>query len=107
MENIKNKELIERKHFIMRSFEHGNLDKVSYEKELVELDKKINMNLQEFLASIKPEIEKKFAEVSAVIKFDGEKKKSDMIILTEFLSQYFTKDEIKGIYRAGYKHMRE
>jgi hypothetical protein len=105
--STKNQDLLRRKHFLLRAIEHGNVDKISAENEVKEIDKKVALNT---LNKLNLDAEKLKADVNSAkitIKQDGPLKRQVASILIKFLDeQDFSNDEVKGIMRQGYKTCR-
>ena len=105
MEVTKNRELLERKHFIFRAMEHGNMDKTEGEKEILKLDRQINDNLQEQLSLNNTELVEELKAPKKEV-MDGDVKRGAARVLIRLLENFYSNQEIKGIFRQGYKIMR-
>ena len=102
----KNSEALERKAFLIKSLENENITKKEYDAEIAILDPFIKKNLEEALAKCNAELKSKINNVKESVREDGPLKRSVANILINFLEDHFIDDEIKGIFRQGYKIMR-
>lgn len=106
IEVSENNKLIERKHFLMRGLALGNVSQETYDAEVPELTKKILLNTQRRLESCEKELHDEITKVKQSVSSDGDMKRSVANLLIKFLSPDFTKEEVRGILRQGYKIMR-
>ena len=102
----KNTELMERKHFITRALDRGNMTQEDYDKEIPALEKAIAENLQEALLECETKLRAEIKEVKHIVSTDGDLKRKCAQLVINFLKKDFTESEIKGIMRQGYKIMR-
>jgi acyl-CoA thioesterase len=104
---IENKNLMERKHFLIRAVANGNADEKESEKEIQELEKQIQINMAEALNSEYAKRSQEVQEVKIKAKTDGEMKRNVAQYFLEFMRDNgFDNSEIKGVFRQGYKISR-
>lgn len=102
-----NNELLKRKHFLLRTIEHGSVDKITAENEIAQLDKEVAANTLAFLKEEAEDLKVQMHNARQQIKTDGPLKRQIGTILIKFLDkQGFTNDEVKGIMRQSYKICR-
>ena len=105
--SIENKNLLERKHFLIRAVANGHADEKASENEIKELDRQIQQNMVDILNN---EFEKRSQDVQDTkikAKTDGEMKRNVALYFLKFMQDNgFANDEIKGVFRQGYKISR-
>jgi len=101
-----NKKLNERRHFLFKAKAHKNISQEQFDKEMTELDKQVRINLQNELTSLNEKLHDQVLVAKKEIS-DGNLKRAAARIMIRYLESYFTEDEIKGIFRQGYKLMRQ
>ncbi len=106
MEVIKSRKALDRKHFIMRAVENNNMTQDDYDAEVKVLDKEITANLQEVLAEEHEKLKNAVVQIKKTVYTDGDMKRGIARVLIKFLELNFTKEEVKGVMRQGYKIMR-
>ena len=106
MEVTKNKELLDRKHFLMRALNNKNISQEEYDKEIPALEEAIKENLANKLEEAKEEIKTEFQQIKKTIIIDGDFKRAIASALIKFMEPDFTNQEIKGVARQMYKLMR-
>lgn len=96
-----NKEIIYKRRDLCKMFELGKITKEQYEKDFAELTTKIYHEFREECKTVEIEpIKQKIYSVNQL------KKEVAQFIHNALLKNNFTKDECKGIFRAGYKMLR-
>lgn len=106
MEVIKNRPLLERKQFLMRAVYNDNMPEADANKEIAELDAQILENLEEAIREQEEANQQELKSIQKVQIKDGDLKRSVANLLIKFLQDSFSDDEIKGIFRQGYKIQR-
>jgi hypothetical protein len=106
MEVKKNDKLIERKHFLIRAWNNGNIEPSQYYKEIAEIEDKIKDNLIEAMGKCKEEMISDIEQAKKDIKSDGNFKRTIASFIIKILKEQITDSEIKGVFRQGYKIMR-
>jgi len=106
MEIQKNNKPLERKHILIRALSNKNITQEAYDKEISTLETEIQKNLAEVLAANDILIRSEIVQVKKLIHTDGNMKRGIAKTLITFLEEYFTADEIRGIFRQGYKLQR-
>ena len=106
MEIKENHKAMERKHFLMRALDKKTITQEQYDKEINILNNKIQENLFRVIKEKEQDLKSEIVQVKKVVTTDGNLKRSIANILIKFLEKDFNNDEIKGIFRQGYKLMR-
>ncbi len=106
MELKKNTEILKEKHFLMRALEHKNITQEEYDKRIQGMEKRLIQNVQELLAEEYAKLHEATIQVKKTVYTDGDFKRGVARVLIEFLKPNFTKDEIRGVMRQGYRIMR-
>jgi hypothetical protein len=102
-----NKNLIEKKHRILRQIDNKIIPYTpEVKEELLQINNTIFVNVKKSLESQVDQIQEKTKEFRKKIFSDGQLKREIAIYLSSLLEDNFTKEEIKGIFRAGYKFTR-
>lgn len=107
MEVKKNKPLIERKFFLMRSIATGNCESEEVaNKEIDQLNVQIQENLEEFMKENMPKVQEEVKAIRKEQVLDGNFKRAMANYIITLFGSNFSSDEMKGIFRQGYKIMR-
>jgi hypothetical protein len=106
MEVTENFKLQDRRHLLIRGLQNGNISQEKYDEEIPELERKIKENLAKRLAQLADELKDDLKRVKKEINTDGDLKRAVAKILKQFLQTEFSDDDIRGIFRQGYKMMR-
>lgn len=101
-----NTSLMGRRHFLIRALNNHNITQEEYDREMPELEKKIQLNLSRKLKENQEELKNEITQLKNVLVSDGDLKRGAARIIIRFLKDYFTEEEIKGIMRQGYKIQR-
>jgi len=101
-----NKQLIARRHFLIRALANRNISKTAYDEEMPGLDAQIMKNLTARLEKSAEAMRIDLAKVKEITVSDGDLKRGVAKLLIEFLRKDFDEDEIKGVFRQGYKALR-
>jgi len=102
-----NAEAMDRKHFIMRALDCKNMSQSDYDEEMKLLEPFIERNLAKALVECKKQLKTDIHQIKQIVVHDGDLKRSIAKMLMEFLKEDFTDDEVKGIFRQGYRIMRQ
>jgi hypothetical protein len=106
MEITESKPLIERKLFIIRALENHNMTQEEFDAEYPELDRQIKENLAKALVEQENSFKEAIIETKSHTIYDGDLKRQIATILYNMLQDSLTNDEIKGVFRTGYKISR-
>lgn len=98
---------IQRQHFLMRAIDHHNVDPIEAQKEIDQLEKEIKAQTKELLEGHRIELASQINKIKIEVKFDGDFKRSVAGVLIEILEKMLSDQEIKGVFRAGYKQIRQ
>ena len=102
----KNTSLIQRKNFLMRAVYNKYKKPDEIKDELDKLNAQITINLQEALADIRANFKEEAVEIKRNVHTDGDMKRAVAKLIHNLLKDTFTNEEMKGIFRQGYKYMR-
>ena len=102
----KNLEAMDRKHTLMRAVNNGNVSREQYDEEMALLEPFIKRNLAAALLKCETELKSEINVTKRTISLDGDFKRTIARMLIKFLSTDLTQDEIRGIFRQGYKIQR-
>lgn len=106
MEVRENFKLQDRRQLLIRGLQAGNISQEKYDAEIPELERQIKENLAKRLAQLDAELKDELKKVKKEINTDGDLKRAVAKILKQFLQTEFNDDDIRGIFRQGYKMMR-
>jgi len=101
-----NSKLMERKHFLMRALEHGNITKEKYDEEMPGIEKELSENLVKRMEIEEEKLRNTVNNIKKTIFTDGDFKRGIARMLIKFLEPELSNEEIKGVMRQGYKIMR-
>jgi len=106
MEIKENSKLLDRKHFLMRAVECKNKTHSEVEEEIAAIDKQVAINLKEALQIESDRLKTEVATLKVEIKTDGDFKRGVAYAIIKILESEMPKEELKGVFRQGYKIMR-
>ena len=98
--------LQERRHFLIRALDNHNITQSEYDKEVPELEKQIEENLEKRLIEEDEILKSEIHQIKQAIPTDGDMKRAIAKMTIKFLSQHLQRSEVKGVLRQGYKIMR-
>ena len=96
-----------KKQFLMRQLQNRQITQEEYDAKITPLEDEIAKNLKQHLDECAEKLRQDCLNVRSSVFGDGDIKKKTSKLMIEFLRQWFTPSEIKGICRQGYKAMRE
>jgi len=106
MEVTKNKPLLERKFFLMRSMANDNTSEAAGQKEIDEINIKLQVNIEEALKENLPKLQADIKVLKKEQVLDGNFKRAMANYIIKLFENEFSSDELKGVFRQGYKIMR-
>lgn len=106
MEIKENQSSLERKQFLMRALDRGNITQEKYDAEVNELNIFIQKNVAEVLKANQVKLRSEIHQIKTITSEDGNMKRGVANTIIKFLEEYFTAEEIRGIFRQGYKIQR-
>ena len=92
--------------FLIRAVYNKYKTKDDIKVELDKLNAEITINLQEFMDEYKANFKEEAIVVSKNVYTDGDMKRAVAKVIYNLLKDTFTNEEMKGIFRQGYKYMR-
>ncbi len=98
-----NKDLIYKRRELCKNLENRKITKDEYDREFTKLTSEIHKQFREISEANKVEIK---ADLKKKIYTAKELKKEVAQYLYELMKDIFSEDEIKGVFRAGYKMLR-
>lgn len=98
--------LVQRKQFIYRAYSYKNMSKYDFDKEIAEIEPRIRQLTREYLDSKHNELKQELQTFKSVITEDGPYKREIAKSLIKLLSPILSEEELKGVFRQGYKLMR-
>ena len=98
-----NKDLIYKRRELCKNLESRKITQDEYDREFTKLTSEIYRQFREISESQKVEIKADFKKKIYTAK---ELKKEVARYLYELMKDTFSEDEIKGVFRAGYKMLR-
>jgi len=106
MEIKENSKLQDRRHFLLRAISSGYKTKEECQDELDSLEKEIQVNVVKVLQECKENMITEVETMKKEIQYDGNFKRGVANYIIKILNESLTNDELKGVFRQGYKIMR-
>ena len=102
----KNRDLLARKQFLLRAVYNNHKTTDEIKPELLIINRKILENLKEVYDELKIEVKKEVVIIKEKIYSDGDMKRNVAKLIYSLFKEYYNNEEMKGIFRQGYKYMR-
>ena len=106
MEIKKNHKFLEKKHLLMRQLNNEFITQKKYDEEIKTIEAEIQKNIAEVLNESRENLIIEMKNFKTQVKTDGDMKRGVANIIIKLLEKDFTIDELRGIFRQGYKIMR-
>ena len=111
--NEKVNNLIQRSIFLLVGIEHKNVDPLNrneygmtFQKELDMIEERRRLVTEEILRRKYETLKKEIIIVKKTVKLDGDLKRAIAKYLINMFEDLLSEDELKGVFRQGYKIMR-
>ena len=106
-EIIKNRIPLAKKQFLMRQLYTKHITEAEYEERVAPLEQEIMVNQRDYMNKEMTKLMEQMSLEKKTTFGDGDLKRKMARLLIEFLKEDFTSKELKGIFRQGYKIMRQ